>query len=106
MEELGLNASQIDELQKVPYDKLLAAGEKAVAKMRVEADKEGVASFYLWLGSHGRWRCAASTAFRPSGSGAKQGHSGDDRHYPARVYRKHLLPAFAEHDEGAGCGAD
>ena len=45
MEELGLNASQIDELQKVPYDKLLAAGEKAVAKMRVEADKEGVASF-------------------------------------------------------------
>ena len=34
MEILGLNASQIDELQKVPYDKLLAAGEKAVAKMR------------------------------------------------------------------------
>ena len=31
--------------RKVPYDKLLAAGEKAVAKMRVEADKEGVASF-------------------------------------------------------------
>ena len=29
-----------------------------------------------------------------------------DRHYPARGYRKHLLPAFAEHDEGAGCGAD
>ncbi len=35
----------------------------------------------------------------------KARHSGDDRHYPARVYRKHLLPAFAEHDEGAGCGA-
>lgn len=38
MEELGLNASQIDELQKVPYDKLLAAGSGA--KMRVEADKK------------------------------------------------------------------
>jgi para-nitrobenzyl esterase len=45
MEELGLNPSQIDELQKIPYDKLLAAGEKAVAKIRVEADKEGVSSF-------------------------------------------------------------
>ncbi len=45
MDELGLQASQIDEIQKVPYEKLLAAGEKAVAKIRVEADKEGVASF-------------------------------------------------------------
>lgn len=45
MEELGLNPSRIDELQKVPYDKLLAAGEKAVARMRAAADKEGVTSF-------------------------------------------------------------
>lgn len=45
MEELGLNPSQIDELQKMPYDKLLAAGEKAVSRMRAEADKEGVSSF-------------------------------------------------------------
>ncbi len=45
IEELGLNPSRIDELQKVPYDKLLAAGEKAVAKMRTEAEKEGVSSF-------------------------------------------------------------
>ena len=40
-----MNPSRIDELQKVPYDKLLAAGEKAVARMRAEADKEGVSSF-------------------------------------------------------------
>lgn len=62
MEELGLNASQIDELQKVPYDKLLAAGEKAVAKMRVEADKEGVASFIFgWAPTvDGRWCCQHS----------------------------------------------
>lgn len=45
MQELGLKASQIDEIQKVPYDKLLAAGEKAVAKIRAEADREGSSSF-------------------------------------------------------------
>jgi para-nitrobenzyl esterase len=45
VEELGLNSTQIDELQKIPYDKLLAAGEKAVAKVRAEADREGVSSF-------------------------------------------------------------
>lgn len=45
MDELGLKASQIDELQRMPYGKLLAAGEKAVARVRVEADKEGVSSF-------------------------------------------------------------
>ena len=29
----------------MPYDKLLAAGDKAIAKVRAEADKEGVSSF-------------------------------------------------------------
>lgn len=45
MEELGLKASQIDQLQKLPYEQLLAAGDKAVARVRAEADKEGVSSF-------------------------------------------------------------
>lgn len=45
MEELGLKASQIDELQKMPYNRLLEAGNKAVARIRKEADKEGFASF-------------------------------------------------------------
>lgn len=45
IEELGLAPSRIDELQKVPYDKLLAAGEKAVAEIRATAEKEGVSSF-------------------------------------------------------------
>lgn len=45
MEELGLKASQIDELCKMPYDKVLAAGDKAIAKVRAEAEKEGVSSF-------------------------------------------------------------
>ena len=40
MEELGLKASQIDELCKMPYDKVLAAGDKAIAKVRAEAEKE------------------------------------------------------------------
>lgn len=47
MEELGLKASQIDELCKMPYDKVLAAGDKAIAKVRAEAEKEGVSSFIL-----------------------------------------------------------
>nr|WP_259321850.1 carboxylesterase family protein [Bacteroides stercorirosoris] len=46
MDELGLNAPQIDELQRMPYEKLLAAGEKAVAKVKTEAEKEdGVSTF-------------------------------------------------------------
>ena len=48
MDELGLKASQIDELQKMPYERLLAAGEKAVAKVKAEAEKEdGVSPFIL-----------------------------------------------------------
>ncbi|MCI1648069.1 MAG: carboxylesterase/lipase family protein [Bacteroides sp.] len=45
VKELGLNSSTIDEIQKVPYAKLLAAGEKAVTEVRAEADKEGLSSF-------------------------------------------------------------
>ncbi|SHE78593.1 para-nitrobenzyl esterase [Bacteroides luti] len=45
VEELGLKPSQIDEIQKIPYDRLLSAGEKAIVKVRAEADKEGVSSF-------------------------------------------------------------
>lgn len=45
VEELGLKPSEIDEIQKLPYETLLAAGEKAITKVRAEADKEGVSSF-------------------------------------------------------------
>ncbi|WP_294590348.1 carboxylesterase/lipase family protein [uncultured Bacteroides sp.] len=45
VEELGLKPSEIDKIQKLPYETLLAAGEKAIAKVRAEADKEGVSSF-------------------------------------------------------------
>ncbi len=45
MEELGLKSSQIDQLQKLPYEQLLAAGDKAVSRVRAEAEKEGVSSF-------------------------------------------------------------
>ena len=91
MEELGLNASQIDELQKVPYDKLLAAGDKADSQSACRGREGGGVFLHFWLGAYGGRRCTARTAFRPSSSSTKQGHSGDDRHYPARVYRKHLL---------------
>ena len=45
VEELGISPSKIDDLQDIPYEKLLAAGEKAISKIRVEADKAGFASF-------------------------------------------------------------
>lgn len=44
-EILGIKPANIDELQKVPYEELLAAGDAAVAEVRAEADKEGVSSF-------------------------------------------------------------
>ena len=40
MEELGLKASQIDQLKDIPYEKLLAAGENAVAKVKAEVTTE------------------------------------------------------------------
>ncbi len=45
MEELNLKPSQVDELSTVPYEDLLAAGNKAVAKVKEEAKKEGFSSF-------------------------------------------------------------
>ena len=45
VEELGISPSKIDEIQKMPYEKILAAGEKAIAKVRTEAEKAGFASF-------------------------------------------------------------
>ncbi|MDX8339790.1 carboxylesterase/lipase family protein [Draconibacterium sp. IB214405] len=41
MEELGLKASQIDELSAVPYEKLLEAGNNAIKKIEVEAKNNG-----------------------------------------------------------------
>ena len=45
IEELGIKASQIDDIKKMPYERLLEAGNKAVAKVRVEAEKEGFSTF-------------------------------------------------------------
>lgn len=43
VKELGLKSA--DELQNVPYEQLLAAGDKAVAAVRPQAEAEGFASF-------------------------------------------------------------
>lgn len=45
MRELGLNSSEIDVLQQLPYEQLLAAGDRAVAEVRREAEKEGYSAF-------------------------------------------------------------
>ncbi len=41
----NLGVRNVEELKAMPYEQLLAAGEKAIATVRAEADKEGVASF-------------------------------------------------------------
>jgi para-nitrobenzyl esterase len=41
--ELGLKPEQLDQLQKIPYDVLSAAGEKAIRKVREEMMKGGTA---------------------------------------------------------------
>ncbi|WP_418825719.1 carboxylesterase/lipase family protein [Phocaeicola sp.] len=50
LEELGIQPENIDKLQSTPYKTLLAAGEKAIAKVRKEAEKEGIHSFIFGWG--------------------------------------------------------
>jgi para-nitrobenzyl esterase len=45
MEELNLKSSQVDKLSSLPYEQLLAAGNKAVAKVKEEARKDGFSAF-------------------------------------------------------------
>ena len=45
---LGLDAASIDSLARVPYDELLAAGEKAVANVRQQAEKVGDVSCFIF----------------------------------------------------------
>src|SRR5574344_2060871 len=45
VEELGITPGRIDELHAMPYEKLLEDDEKAIAKVREEADKAGFVSF-------------------------------------------------------------
>lgn len=45
LRRLGLTPSQVDRLKTIPYEQLLAAGEKAVAQVRAEAEKEGISTF-------------------------------------------------------------
>ena len=41
LNELGLIPSQVDSIQRVPYEKLVAAGNKAIAKVREQLTAEG-----------------------------------------------------------------
>ena len=45
VEELGITPCRIDEISKVPFEDLLAAGEKVIARLKPEAEKQGFASF-------------------------------------------------------------
>lgn len=45
VEELGITPCRIDEISKIPFEDLLAAGEKVIARLKPEAEKQGFASF-------------------------------------------------------------
>ena len=45
VEELGIKASNIDDIRNVPYQQLLEAGNKAVERVRMEAEREGFSTF-------------------------------------------------------------
>jgi len=48
LDELHLQASQVDSLQKIPYDQLNAAGNKALRKVGTELRKEGKPANVGW----------------------------------------------------------
>lgn len=105
MDELGLKASQIDELQKMPYERLLAAGEKAVAKVKRRGRERGRRiHLHLRMGAHRGRRRAARTTFRPAGACTEQGRARDDRNHLARVHHEHLRACFPHHHQRKGRG--
>lgn len=59
LEELGLQPTQVDSLQRVPYDKLLAAGKKAQQKVSTALRAEGRAA------SNGGWGPVLDGDFLP-----------------------------------------
>ena len=48
LDELHLQASQVDSLQKLPYDQLNAAGNRAIRKVASELKKEGKPANVGW----------------------------------------------------------
>lgn len=48
VEELGLKPDEVDKLATVPYEELLAAGERAVARVKKEAEADGMPSMLLF----------------------------------------------------------
>lgn len=48
MAQLGLKTSEVDKLKSVPYPELLAAGERAVAAVKAEAEQAGEADSFLF----------------------------------------------------------
>lgn len=46
--ELGLNAKNIDKIATIPYEELLAAGEKAVAKVKSQAGADGDTGSFIF----------------------------------------------------------
>ncbi|MBP3455580.1 MAG: carboxylesterase/lipase family protein [Alistipes sp.] len=45
LRQLGLTPAEAGKLKSIPYEQLLAAGEKAIASVKAEAEKEGISTF-------------------------------------------------------------
>ena len=48
VEELGLKPDEVDKLATVPYEELLAAGERAIARVKKDAEADGMPSMLLF----------------------------------------------------------
>ncbi len=45
LRQLGLTTAEAGKLKSIPYEQLLAAGEKAISSVKAEAEKEGISTF-------------------------------------------------------------
>lgn len=45
LRQLGLTTAEAGKLKSIPYEQLLAAGEKAIASVKAEAEKDGISTF-------------------------------------------------------------
>ena len=79
--KLGLQANQVDELQKLPVDRLLSAIDN-------RGSAPGHASFEFR--SRGGWPLASARSFRSRGAGHFRRRAADRRH---GQYRRHILYA-------------
>ena len=110
VEELGLKPDEVDKLATVPYEELLAAGERAVTqrstvRVKKEAEADGMPSMLLfgWAPTVDG-NVMPAHPFDPQAPAQSKDIPSDDRHHASRVYRQHVCACLAYHRAGTGGG--